>query len=183
MPDHVVYGVVYAPLQVDTDWETMTAHDVAKMAHDFMADGRVTNIDIMHDRVKSGASVIESFVARKGDPDYPEGAWVLGVRVPEGELWDAIKTGELNGFSVDMNVLKLPKTVMVDIARIALGNTEPSLATDAVEAHQHEYYIEFDSEGQVVLGITNTMLDHCHAISGTTATDKEMEHAHRFFIE
>ena len=183
MPNHYVYGVVYEPLQVDTDWESMTPYDVKKMAHDFLASGKVSNIDIMHNRKPSGAKVVESFIARKGDPDYPEGAWVLGVLVPEGDLWDDIRAGKLNGFSVDMKVTKVPKKVTVDLARIAIGDTELNTAIDQTPPHSHKYYIEFDSEGRVILGMTDEVEGHSHSIIGTVATEMTMGHAHRFFVE
>jgi len=179
---HYVYGVVYSPLQVDTDWETMTQADIVKMAHEFLAEGRTTNIDVMHDNQVSGAAVVESFIARKGDPDYPEGAWVLGVRIPEGPLWEAVQKGVLNGFSVEASVLKVPKKVLVDLVRIALGETEMSTAGE-IAPHKHHYYLEFDANGVVTLGVTDEVLGHIHQIGGTTATDLADGHSHRFFVE
>lgn len=182
MPDHYVYGVVYAPLQVDTDWETITSEDIRNMAHDFIASGKVANIDLQHNHQLTGAKVVESFIARKGDPDYPEGAWVLGVRVPEGPLWEAIKAGKINGFSVEMLALKVPKVVPVDLAKIAVGTTEEN--TDGnIAPHQHEFYVEFDSNGQIILGITDEILGHQHDIIATVRTEVSQGHTHRFFVE
>lgn len=180
---HYVYGAVYAPLEVDTDWETITPEDLKKMAHEFIAQGKVLNIDWQHNRIPTGAEVVESFIARKGDPDYPEGAWVLGVRVPEGPLWEEIRKGRINGFSVDMSVLKVPKRVAVDIARIALGVTEENVNGDEVPRHRHEFYVEFDSQGRVVLGTTETVQGHRHEIISTVRTEETDGHSHRFFVE
>jgi len=180
---HYVYGVVYAPLAIDTDWETMTASDIRKMAHDFVSSGKISQIDIGHDNKPSGARVVESFIARKGDPDYPEGAWVLGVRMEEGELWDAIRAGKLNGFSVEATTKKVPKKVMVDIAKIALGKTEENTDVEIAPAHSHRFYIEFDSEGRISLGLTEEELGHVHEIGGTVVTEESMGHTHRFFVE
>ena len=62
-------------------------------------------MDTEHNHQVSGATIVESFIARKGDPDFAEGAWVLGVRMTDGELWERVKSGELNGFSVDAVVI------------------------------------------------------------------------------
>ncbi len=180
---HYVYGVVYAPLEVDTDWETITPEDVRKMAHEFLASGKVTRIDWQHNRQETGAEVVESFIARPGDPDYPEGAWVLGVRIPEGPVWEAVKAGKINGFSVDMSAVKVPKRVAVDIARIALGSTEENVNGDEVPPHRHEYYVEFDSEGNVVFGTTSEEMGHVHRIAATVRTEEARGHVHRYFVE
>ena len=180
---HYVYGVVYAPLEVDTDWETITPDDLKRMAHEFLASGKVDCIDLQHNRMPTDARVVESFIARKGDPDYPEGSWVLGVRVPEGPLWEAIKAGKINGFSVDMSALKVPKKVAVDIARIALGKTELNVDDEVLPAHTHEYYVEFASDGTVLFGVTDTVFDHSHTIVGTVRTEESLGHVHRYFVE
>jgi hypothetical protein len=180
---HYVYGVVYSPLEIDTDWESMTADDIRKMAHEFIASGQVYSIDVMHNECPSGAQVVESFIARKGDPDYNEGDWVLGVQMPDGELWNEIKSGNLNGFSVQMSVVKVPKKVLVDIAQIAIGDTELNNTDEVLPFHKHEYYIEFDSNGRVSLGMTDEEMGHLHQIISTVVTENELGHNHRFFIE
>ena len=179
---HYVYGVVYAPLQVDTDWETMCAEDICKMAHDFVAKGRVEQIDIMHDSQPCGAEVVESFIARKGDLDYPEGAWVLGVRLPDGPIWEAVKSGKLNGFSFGGVAKMVPKTVLVDLVKIGSGDTESNTDIEIMPAHTHEYYVEFGENGRVVFGTTSEVMGHVHKISGTVVTDPELEHSHRYFV-
>jgi len=73
--ERLVYGEVYSPLHVDTDGEAMTAAEIKKMAHHFLSSGRVNKIDVSHNLEESGAIVIESFLARKHEPDgYFDGA-------------------------------------------------------------------------------------------------------------
>jgi len=180
--EQIVYGAVYIPDQVDTDWESMEAEDIRKMAYSFMENGRFDAIDIMHNREKSGAVVVESFIARNGDPDFDEGTWVLGVRVPE-DIWKDVKAGKLNGFSFNGTVKKVPKKVLMELTKIAIDETELSTDEEILPAHKHAYYVEFNDEGGVVMGFTDEVLGHKHDISGTTVTDVELEHAHRFFVE
>ena len=96
----IVYGEVYVPEQRDTDGNWMTAATIEKMAHDFMENLRNTHIDKNHDGKTDKGTVVESFIVRKGDPDYTEGAWVVGVHVPDKTIWGQVKKGELTGFSI-----------------------------------------------------------------------------------
>lgn len=180
---HYVFGEVYAPLQVDTDGEAMTAGDVRKMAHDFIAAGMVQAIDRDHDHVVCGAEVVESFIARENDPEYRKGAWVLGVRMKDGATWEAVKSGAINGFSVDALVHKSVQTVLVELTRIASGTTESSLGGEDVPPHSHVFYAEFLDSGRVKFGTTDDVLGHVHPISGTVVTDTAMGHSHRYFVE
>lgn len=180
---HYATGVVYTPLAVDTDMESMTEHDVRKMAHDFIASGLVNKIDTQHDNVLNGCEVVESFIARKDDPDFPEGSWVLTIRMKEDSpIWEKICKGELNGYSVEMFVTKVPKRVMVDLVKIATGATEANSAED-VPDHSHEFYCDFDSNGKITFGVTDEVLGHKHSILTTVTTEASLGHAHRYFVE
>lgn len=182
-PYHYVEGVVYTPLAVDSHGDTATRDDVEKMAHDFVANGFVKQIDTQHDNVLNGAEVVESFIARKDDPDYPEGSWILKVRMTEeNPIWEEIKKGTFNGFSLQAWAKRVPQTVLVDIVKIALGDTEANLELEDMPPHSHEYYVELNSEGRVTLGATSETLGHTHAITTLTATEKSGGHSHRFFI-
>ncbi len=96
----IVYGEVYVPNQRDADGNWMTAATIEKMAYDFMENLRNTRIDKNHDGETNKGNVVESFIVRKGDPDYTEGAWVVGVHVTDKEIWEQVKKGELTGFSI-----------------------------------------------------------------------------------
>ena len=98
---HVVFGEVYKPDVRDTDGNFMTAETIEKMAYNFMKQGRNSQINENHAGYKDKGYVVESFIARKGDPDFIEGAWVVGVYVPDSEVWGRIEKGELTGFSIE----------------------------------------------------------------------------------
>lgn len=180
---HYVFGEVYAPDIVDTDGESMSAEDIRKMAHDFIAKGLVSSLDTEHNHELCGALVVESFIARKGDPDFAEGAWVLGVRMPDGPLWERVKSGELNSFSVDAFVTKVQSDKKVPAPTVACGTTLEPVAQEGVEPHTHAFYLRFAGNGRVLVGKTDTVLGHCHEIVGTVTTEKAAGHSHRFFVE
>jgi hypothetical protein len=178
--NQIVYGVVYEPFAIDTDGETISKEHVAKMAWDFIASGYYTKIDIQHNFKESGSTVVESFVTRKGDPDFPEDSWVLGVQVPD-EVWELVLSGDLNGFSLAGPASKTPAKVVTEIEKQIVGKTESS-TIDILPSHEHTFIVNYNKDGKVVSGKTDTVLDHFHTIRAETATEKGMDHSHRFEV-
>ena len=85
----------------------MTAVEIQKMAHEFIRAGKMAQIDLMHgNKIVSGASVVESFVADETDSRFLPGSWVIGVHIPDAQLWGAIKKGEIGGFSMEALVTR-----------------------------------------------------------------------------
>ena len=97
----IVFGEVYVPDRKDTDGNFMTAETIEDMAHDFLANGKNSQISTDHDGYTDKGVVVESFIAREGDPDFIAGAWVVGVYVPDPEIWALIENGDLTGFSIE----------------------------------------------------------------------------------
>ena len=105
---HVVFGEVYKPDVRDTDGNFMTAETIEKMAYNFMKQGRNSQINENHTGYKDKGYVVESFIVRKGDPDFIEGSWVVGVHVPDVEIWKQVENGTLTGFSIEGTATLIP---------------------------------------------------------------------------
>ena len=97
----IVFGEVYVPDVKDTDGNFMTAETIEKMAHNFLANKKNFQISKSHDGNTDKGCVVESFIAREGDPDFIAGSWVVGVHVPDTKIWEQIEKGELTGFSIE----------------------------------------------------------------------------------
>ena len=177
----IVWGEVYTPFEVDTDGETISDEDLRKAAWEFIGNGKVDKIDIGHSFVESGCRVVESFIARKGDPDFKEGAWVLGVWCPD-EVWELVKKGELNGFSLAASVEKSPRRVLVEVAKQVVGETEKNSEPDIIPEHTHTFVVNFDKDGNIVYGKTDVVFDHFHEIKRGTVTESSAGHNHRFSV-
>lgn len=178
----LVYGEVYIPYMVDTDNEAMTPEAIEKAAHNFLAKNRTDKIDVDHNRQESGVVVVESFIARKNDPDnFIEGSWVLGVKIIPDEIWEAVKKGEINAFSLYGMTTKTPATAVVSMIRMMEGYTEDSLG-DVVPPHSHYVMVSFDDIGNVIPGYTEEKLDHKHKVLKASATTEELGHSHRMVI-
>lgn len=99
----IVYGVVYAPDEVDTDGDTVEAAEIEKAAYDFMREGRTGQIDSDHDGVPGKGFVAESWIVRAGDPLFiaeTPGAWAVGIKVTDADTWQRLEKGELRGISM-----------------------------------------------------------------------------------
>lgn len=176
--EQIVYGEVYAPGILDAHGDVMPAKDIKKMAHDFMQLSYAQNaIDTNHDQQSNGAYPVESFIAREGDPDYTPGAWVLGVKIADSQLWEMVKKGDLNGYSFQARVYKRPKYVEIEV------ESDNFLRTEEAAGHTHFAYIELDENGRVLGGMTSLDYGHKHNITAGTATEKADGHAHRIFID
>lgn len=175
----LIYGEVYAPGFPDSHGDFMTAESIQKMAHEFMRKGLVNKIDLHHTQVESGCYVVESFIARADDPVFIPGAWVLGVKVPDPEVWELVKSGELNGFSFDGEGFRVETILEIDMPDYIEGETVE------VNGHQHTFYVRYDAEGNFLGGLTGPGPDgHVHKILRGTVTEDTDDHAHRFsFVE
>ena len=111
----IVWAEVYVPNIPDSQGDFMSAETIREMAYTFLKNNYLTHVDVNHNNVLSGASVVESFIAREGDPDFVPHSWVVGVHVPDPALWEDIKTGKLNGFSLEGMSMKEQKTVVMNI--------------------------------------------------------------------
>lgn len=170
----IVFGEVFAPGITDAQGDRMSAAEIAKAAYLFMEKGRLTKIDTNHDLLPNGSYIVETFIARAGDPTFIAGAWVIGVKVPDPALWAAIKKGELNGFSFDGAGFREEVTLEVEIPEALSG------LTDRVQDHAHQFTVRFDADGNFLGGETDIVQGHRHTITRGTLTDESAGHSHRF---
>jgi hypothetical protein len=181
----IVWGEVYIPDVPDSDGDFMTAEDIREMAYNFLrksSDGRLGNIDVCHNnRIVKGCSVVESYIARKGDPDgFVPGAWVVGVHVPDKEVWGAIKRGELNGFSMEALVTKTPVEIELEIPPIISGRTYKHGEGDS--QHDHAFHVAYDERGNFLGGRTDIVNGHYHRIKRGTVSEEAAGHRHKFAV-
>ena len=184
----LVFGEVYAPFVPDTEGDFMTDVEIQKMAHGFMIGRKQKKVDEQHDNEETGAVIVESFISREGDPDFPiVGAWVVGAFIPNEEQWEKVKRGELNGFSMEALVTKRVRDVIVELEEEIRVTTLPG-----PDDHTHEATLNFDTNGNFLGGTTNVVDGHWHTVTRNTVTGPEINvdgsqsdgHRHRYsFLE
>ena len=102
---HFVLGVVLEPLTPDNpdaqaDWYTPA--DIENAAHGYM---KSQALNLMHRAPIDGVDVVESYLApvdfEMGGEKVLKGSWVMGVEITNPELWEAIRAGAINAFSIE----------------------------------------------------------------------------------
>lgn len=100
--EHVVCGVVYEPDVVDAQGDEASETEIRKAAYQFMEE--VQTFKVNHEGKKVKVKVLESYVAPAdftiAKKAIKKGAWVLTVRVLDKKIWEAVKSGDLTGFSM-----------------------------------------------------------------------------------
>lgn len=177
--EQVVFGEVYAPGFPDSQGDFMTPEEIKKMAYNFLRKGVTSNIDTNHSQMPNGSYVVESFLARDDDTTFIPGSWVMGVKVPDPSIWALVKSGELNGFSLDGMGVRTDTVFECEMPELLKGET------DRVKDHHHAFTVKFDEDGNFLGGSTSPGPDgHTHQIQRGTVTEKVDGHSHRFsFVE
>lgn len=106
-----IYSIVYAPDEVDAQGEYATAEEIEKAAYEFMKGLNALNVDVKHSFQPEGAFVAESWLVRKGDPLFPdeaEGAWAVGIKVEDPQLWQEVEKGGYQAVSMGGLADKIP---------------------------------------------------------------------------
>lgn len=104
----LVYGIVLSPDVLDSQGDIASADVIEKAAHSYLVQSRKS--DVQHAEVLKGfggkpiADIVESYIAPQdmtvaGQPVL-KGAWVMGMRINDPDVWDRVLKGELTGFSI-----------------------------------------------------------------------------------
>jgi len=103
-----VFGEVLVPNAVDGQGHIYSQAEVEKAAHYWMKE--FSQLGEMHKAMLGDGqiSILETFVAPSsftfsdGDNErtIKKGTWLLKVYVEDDEIWEKVKNGELNGFSI-----------------------------------------------------------------------------------
>ncbi|MCK5307018.1 MAG: hypothetical protein KAJ73_00265 [Zetaproteobacteria bacterium] len=174
--ERVVFAEIIIPDAMNVYGDLHTRESVKQFAYSFMING--FGIDIGHDNldVSDTLAVVESFIARDGDPDFVPGAWVIGMYVGDDAAWAKVLNGDLNGFSYEAWVKAFEVVVDVPVDIVRSGVTEPAIE----DGHVHEYVAILDDDGRVIYGGTSESNGHYHEIRSHTTTEEEDDHLHIF---
>lgn len=178
--ERLVFGEVLIPGRPNVFGDFHTKESIRRFAYGFMING--FGLDVNHDNLDATHKfrIVESFIAREGDPDFVEGSWVVVSYILDDNMWNDILSGKLNGYSYEALVSFLPVEINVPDKRDFFGVTLPDLH----DGHTHQFYARLDDNGRVVAGGTTVDNGHAHLISNHTFTDlsADLTHRHRFLL-
>jgi hypothetical protein len=95
-----------------------TAETIKKLQQKYMQEKLLDKTNIEHGRkFLNGVNVVESWIVEDAEKDkqqvfgmdYPKGTWMIMMKVEEDAVWDKVKNGKLNGFSVQGYFLEKAK--------------------------------------------------------------------------
>ena len=176
----LVTGVVYSPWVLDSHGHYMTPAEVEKTCHAFLAAGRQTQVDVMHDNKVIRATVVESYIERIGNAEVPVGSWVASTKIEDAKIWRLIKDGKLNGYSMEIMAYTVEQQAEISFDAWVYGETQP----DPFDGHTHFYLIKMDEQGNIEYGYTSHggPDDHRHTISRMSVTDPYNYTTHRIVL-
>lgn len=88
---------------------TFSAEAIRKAAIDFYKKLNVNMADVEHSHdMENGITYFQSLIIDKENgicptafKDLPDGTWIVGCKVDNDAVWNAVKSGEVKGFSID----------------------------------------------------------------------------------
>ena len=185
-----VEGIVYKANTIDAHGEFIThagIKAIKKMCDDAISKGK-SIIDTNHDKIPNGSEVLENYFNGddKTNDDYELGDWIQKVKIHDSNLWERVKSGELNAFSI--NFMASEEEVEADVL---IELVKYSVTDSNVNDHEHKTFIRFDEFGKSLGGRTSDHEDeegniHYHLIDHTVKTSKTIykkglggDHPHR----
>jgi hypothetical protein len=103
---------------------------IEKMMRKYFKENKIHKVNTNHDprQQKDGVYMMESYIvgdrnSSKIFPDLPDGSWVATFYVENDEVWDKIKKGEYNGFSLEGYFIEKYEDEMVDNLLMEIEST------------------------------------------------------------
>lgn len=97
----IVYGIVSEPDTIDLQGDRLSKEEIEKACHRFMLTSQ--RIGKEHEG-PAKADIIESYIAPLdftcGGQTVRKGSWVMAVKIHDPDLWEAVKSGNITGFSI-----------------------------------------------------------------------------------
>lgn len=110
IPDFPIYRTPTARIP-ENHYVVFDADTIRQVLYKFCKDGKFNNVNLMHEPGTTPADVylIESFIsdstrgiaAPEAFKDLPDGTWYMSYKVDNPAIWDKVKDGTFNGFSIE----------------------------------------------------------------------------------
>lgn len=112
---HIVMGAVLIPDKPiyrnqggEEFYIQFSAETIEKLAYQYLAKDRIYSFTQQHEDVADDIYVVETWLKTSENDkskdygiDVPIGSWLIAAKVENEEIWDKIKSNEMNGFSIE----------------------------------------------------------------------------------
>ena len=112
---HIVMGAVLIPDKPiyrnqggEEFYIQFSKETIEKLAYQYLAKDRVHSFTQQHEDVADDIYVVETWLktsendkSKDYDIDVPVGSWLMAAKVENEDIWNKIKSGEMNGFSIE----------------------------------------------------------------------------------
>lgn len=174
-----MFAEVLIPETPNVYGDFWTKAGIIDAAYKFMQYGFGVDVEHSNIDIQNSVYVVESFIARAGDPDFIPGSWVVGMRIDDMNIWQDVLDNNINGFSYEALVQFFDATFIMQDSGVRTGATDPVLDGDG---HVHEFLIMVDENTRPISGGTNEVNGHSHTITTGTVTDEAEGHTHRYTL-
>lgn len=112
--ERFVLGVVLEPDVFDSQADTVSKGEIRQAAHKFLEEFGTRGL--MH-RANLGerVQIVESYIAPQDltveGVKIRKGTWLMGWHIADDQVWRAVKSGELTGFSIGGSARRVPVEV------------------------------------------------------------------------
>ncbi len=110
--ERTIFGIVLEPDERDSQDDTISKEEIKNAAHKFMED--FGNLGLQHQEIVNGRlKLLETFLApvdfkAENGELVKAGTWLMKERVVDDEMWAAVKSGKLTGFSIGGSAIRRP---------------------------------------------------------------------------
>lgn len=124
-------------------WVKFSKETIEKMMRKYFRENKIHKVNVNHDpkQQKQNIYMMESYIV--GDrnesklfPDLPEGSWVATYYVDNDEVWEKIKDGEYNGFSLEGYFIEKYEDEMVEKVKEQLQSIVESDENDEIKEYK-----------------------------------------------
>lgn len=87
---------------------TFPKETIQHLAYNYISNGHISTFTSQHEKAVYGVNIIESWIKTSENDksvdlglDLPIGSWIVMAKVNDDNIWNDIKEGKMNGFSIE----------------------------------------------------------------------------------
>ena len=147
----------------DEEYDVYFSQETVKLASElFLKSNRTNEHTFEHQEKVEGVSVVESWIVENPDIDktkhyglsLPKGTWAVRVHVANDEMWEAVKGGEIRGFSIEGYFLDSVEEMSTKVKKSDMK----SVVKRMWHAIKRKFYAEVNLENGMVLATEDESL-------------------------